>query len=196
MGSSAKLLKEYIKEIVAESRPGGKRLRVFDFDDTLVKTDAMTHVTAADGTKFDLTPREFALHDKQPGETFDYTDFHKLINPREIKWVNRILRNVYDHHGPEGLVILSARSSAEPIEEFLQDAGFVGIEVVALDDASPHTKAAWIDARIKRDHLDLVEFFDDSHKNVAAVKELQQAHPGVKVIARHIVHNRIDSMNA
>lgn len=195
MGSSTKLLKEYIKEIVKETREH-KRLRVFDFDDTLVKTDAKVHVTDILGETFDLTPGEFAVYDKKPGDTFDYTDFHKLINPRAVKWMNKILRNVYDHHGPNGLVILSARSSHKPIEQFLREAGYVGIEVVALDDATPARKVAWIDERIRRDDLDMVEFFDDSHKNVAGVKGMQAAHPEVKIITRHINYTRIASLHS
>jgi hypothetical protein len=194
MSSSTKLLKEYIKEIVADARQK-RKLWVFDFDDTLVKTDAKVNVTEANGSKFDLTPGEFAVYEKQPGQVFDYTDFQKLINPRAIKWTNRILHNVYAHHGPERIVILSARSSANPIIQFLQETGLPGIEVVALDDADPHVKATWIDARIRRDGLDEVEFLDDSHKNVAAVRELQHMHPEVRVIARHIDHTRIASLH-
>ena len=134
------------------------------------------------------------MYEKQLGETYDYTDFQRLINPRAIKWMNRILRNVYEHHGSDGLVVLSARSSAKPIEQFLREAGYVGIEVVALDDANPQVKADWIDARIRKGKLKLVEFFDDSHKNVASVKQLQKKHPDVRLIVHHIVHNRISSL--
>jgi len=196
MSSTTKLLREYIKEIVKESASAHKRLRIFDFDDTLVKTDSAIHVTSADGTKFDLSPGEFAVYDQLPGDVFDYADFEKLINPREIKWVCKILHNVYSKHGPEGIVILTARGSAEPVHQFLDDIGLPDIEVSALGDANPHMKALWIDSRIKRDDLDMVEFFDDSHKNIAAVKELKQLHPEVTIITRHIVHRSIASLHA
>jgi hypothetical protein len=196
MSSSTKFLQKYIKEIVVQKSTNHKKLWVFDFDDTLVKTDATTHVTCSDGTKFDLTPGEFAVYEKQSGQTFDYTDFQQLINPRAIKWMNRILHNVYAHHGAKNVVILSARSTAEPIVQFLQDIGLRDVEVVALDNANPLVKATWIDARIKRDGYDIVEFFDDSPKNVAAVRELERDNQNVQIIARHIVHNRINSLNA
>lgn len=191
MGSSAKLLKEYIGAIKETHR---RKLWIFDFDDTLVKTDGMTHVTASNGQTFDLTPHELSIHDKQPGETFDYSDFQKLINPRPIKWMNKILRSAYQHHGPNNVVILSARSTADPIERFLVDVGLTVVGVTALDDTNPLVKSAWIDARLTRDRPDIVEFFDDSDKNVVAVNELQHKHPNVEIITHHIVHNRINSL--
>jgi len=189
-----KLLRKYIKEIVRETR-GQKRLWVFDFDDTLVKTDAMTHVTTSEGKTFDLTPGEFAVYEKQPGDVCDYSDFQKLINPRSIRWTNKILHNVYEHHGSDAIVILSARSTAAPIEQFLKQSGLTGIEVVALDSANPLQKSEWINARIKRDGYDFIEFFDDSYKNVAAVHSLRESHPEVLIVARHIIHRRIASLH-
>lgn len=193
MSSSTKLLQEYIKDVVSGGRRG-QRLWVFDFDDTLVKTDSRTHVTNAAGEKFDLTPGELAIYDKQPGDVFDYTDFEKLVNPREVKWMNRILRNVYTLHGPESVAILSARGHAGPIREWLSIVGLNDIEIAVLGDTSPEMKADWVSARVSRDKLITVEFFDDSHKNVAAVRELRYRHPGVLITARHIIHSRIASL--
>lgn len=186
----AKQLEEYITELTQESETP-KRLRVFDFDDTLVVTDAKVHVTHVDGTHQTLTPGEFAVYEKQPGDVFDYSEFRQLINPRDIKWMGQILRRVYDKYGPKGLVILSARSTPDPIVQFLHDAGLTDVEVVALDSANPHVKAEWIDRWIRERQLDHVEFFDDSHKNIAAVKDLKKIHPGVHVVVRHVIHTHI-----
>lgn len=187
---AAALLREYIRGLVREEK-GLKRLRVFDFDDTLVVTDAKVWVTDAQGRRFALTPGEFAVYDKSPGDAFDYTEFQQLINPRAIAWTGRILRNVYDKYGPDGLVILSARSTPEPILQFLHDAGMDGIEVKALNNADPTVKAGWIDQWIRERDLDHVEFFDDSHKNIAAVKQLRHDHPEVHIVVRHVVHTHI-----
>lgn len=195
MGSSTKLLREYIRA-VRESQEQHK-LWVFDFDDTLVKTDSCTHVTNTEtGEKFDLTPGELAVYEKRPGDTFDYTDFEKLVNPRPVKWVNRILHNVYTHHGPENIVILTARGHSEPVQHWLTMIGLPGIEIATLGNTSAQMKADWISKRIERSGYTAVEFFDDSHKNVAAVSALRQRHPEVMVITRHIVHNRVASLTA
>lgn len=193
MDSSA-ILGEYLASVAAES-PGCRRtLRIFDFDDTLVKTDAHVRVKHADGSLSVLTPGEFALYERRSGDVFDYSDFQLLINPRAIEWMNAVMRHVYDHHGPAGLVVLSARSTARPIEGYLSQAGITGVEVVALSDADPTKKAAWVDARIRREGLTWVEFFDDSHKNVAAVLALAPEHVGVTIVARRIVHTDVSSL--
>lgn len=165
------------------------KLWVFDFDDTLVKTDTVTHVTTATGEKFDLSPSEFVAYDKQPGDVFDFTDFEKLNNPRPIRWVNRILHNVYKHHGRDAIVVLSARSVVGPIQQYLDSIGLGDIEAVALGNILPEAKATWISERIARDNLSVVEFLDDSHKNVRVVEDLRNHHPNVTIVARHIVHS-------
>lgn len=168
-----------------------KRLRIFDFDDTLVMTDARILVTDANGKEFTLTPGEFAVYDQQPGDIFDYSEFDDLINPRVITWTAKILQNVYDKYGAEGLVILTARGTSKPVTQFLSDIGLHDIEVKALGDADPKMKAKWIDRWITERGLEYVEFFDDSHKNIAAVRELKHLHPGVHVVVRHVVHTHV-----
>lgn len=181
------LLREYISSILHERyRNFGKKLRVFDFDDTLVKTGSMIHVTDLSGKKFDLTPGEYAVYEPRPGDEFDYSDFSKLIDPREIVWTGKILRNILRSGGE--VVILTARSSKIPIYHFLNDAGLPPIEVIALGSSDPQKKADYIEKRITNDEVKFVEFFDDSPKNVEAVKALGGRYPDVKIISRHIVH--------
>lgn len=187
---SAALLREYIKNLNCEER-NQKRLRIFDFDDTLVVTDAKIWVTDTEGKRFSLTPGEFAVYNRQPSEQFDYTEFRQLINPKAIVWMGRILRRVYDKYGPDGLVILSARSTPEPIKHFLKDVGMTDVDIVALDNADPKVKATWVDKWIRDRGLEYVEFFDDSPKNIAAVKALKELHPGVHIVVRHVIHTHI-----
>ena len=52
-------------EFLAESK-----LRIFDFDDTLVKTDATIKVTDPDGKTISMTPAEFATHELKFFATF------------------------------------------------------------------------------------------------------------------------------
>ncbi len=187
---SAAFVREYVSDLLRESPDGKKRLRIFDFDDTLVVTDARIWVTGIDGNKFSLTPGEFAVYDKAAGEVMDFSEFERLINPRAVAWMVEILREVHAKYGSAGLVILSARTSPAPIVQFLTSVGMPDIEVKALNDASPSVKAHWVDAWIRDRGLDYVEFFDDSHKNVAAVRALQNAHPNVRLVVRHVNHAR------
>jgi len=183
---SKSLLKEFVSQVLSERRRDVKKLRVFDFDDTLVKTGSMIHVTNGAGDKFDLTPGEYAVYEPQPGDDFDYSDFSVLIDPREIVWTGRILRNIIRTGGE--VVILTARRHQAPVYQFLEDAGLPPIEVIALASSDPQKKADYIERRIVEDGIQFIEFFDDSPKNVEAVEALNAKHPGVKVVSRHIAH--------
>ena len=58
--SDERLLRGYIKEI-ARNKVENK-LRIFDFDDTLVTTDSKVRVKTADGKTLVLTPGEYAVY--------------------------------------------------------------------------------------------------------------------------------------
>ena len=158
------LLRQYIRALLRESpslrRPYQNKLRVFDFDDTLVKTGSMVHVTDSSGNTFDLTPGEYAVYSPSPGDQFDYSDFEKLIQPKTIQWTAKILRSITGKGGE--VVILTARANPQPVKEFLQQANLPDREVIALGDSNPEKKADYIRRRIELDALEHVEFFDDS----------------------------------
>ena len=58
-----------------------KRLRIFDFDDTLVKTDSYVYVNNGD-SKIKLTPGQYAVYNEKDGDQFDFSDFKKVKNPK------------------------------------------------------------------------------------------------------------------
>ena len=74
--------------------PTGKKLRVFEFDDTLVKTNSFIYVKHADGKESKQTPGEYAIYEPKPGDHFDFSDFQKVTQPQEIKGVTKILKRV------------------------------------------------------------------------------------------------------
>ncbi len=187
MKSPLKLLKECVKRLLNEE-VGDGTLRIFDFDDTLVKTGSRVYVTSKDGAKAALTPGEYAVYDKRPGDRFDYSDFEKLIEPREIKPMMKLFDFIYTHRGHKGVAILSARTSMKPIKKFLSSFGYEGVHITALNDANPKAKADWVSDRLSRGDVNVLEFFDDSYKNVAAIKALKQKHPDVKIRAYHVAH--------
>lgn len=183
--------KNYFKNLIQEIKSYKNKLYVFDFDDTLVKTDAMVGITNRNAQeKRWITPGEYAIYDKHQDDVFDFDQFDQLINPQSINWVKRIFSNVYNKKGPGSVAILTARghASREVIQNFLKDIGYPGIQVVTLQSSNPQDKADWIEQQIMSQNLDFVEFFDDSHKNVKAVEQLQLRHPEVRVISRHVVH--------
>lgn len=181
---SNQLLKDYILQIIKETLQSEKKLRIFDLDDTLVKTNSKVHVLKASGKIEHLTPAQYAVYKKEPGDQFDYSDFEDLIDPKAIRWTTRILKNVIDKHGTDAAVILTARANIEPAQEFFRINDIPEIPIVALGNSDPEMKAQWIKMVAMKFGYKEIEFFDDSPKNIAAVQRLKV--PGVKIIARLI----------
>ena len=166
----------------------GKKLRVFDFDDTLVQTKSNIYITHTDGKKSTLTPGEYAVYEPKKGDKFDFSDFQKVKQPQEIKGVTDLLRKLAKAEGERSIVILTARGVYKPIKDYLSDIGLRDIYVVALNSADPQDKADWIEQKIKEGYND-VFFIDDSRKNVQAVKALEKKYPNIKLQVRQVQHN-------
>jgi len=165
-----------------------KKLRVFDFDDTLVKTKSHIYITHGDGKKSKLTPGEYAIYEPKDGDKYDFSDFEQVKQPQEIKGVTKLLKTVARAEGERKVVILTARSAYKPVKDYLKDIGLDGIYVVALADADPQKKADWIEDKIKKGYND-VFFIDDSHKNVNAVSKLKDKYPNIKMKVSHVKHD-------
>ena len=164
-----------------------KKLRVFDFDDTLVKSNSKVYVTN-NGKKKTLTPGEFAIYNKKAGDEFDFSDFDKVIEPKKIKAMFRVFKNIYKASGSRRLTVLTARAAYKPVRKFLKDVGFNDVYVVALGDSNPKKKADWIQGQIEKGY-DNILFLDDSPKNVSAVKKLKQKYPNIKMDARVVKYD-------
>jgi len=146
-----------------------KKLRIFDFDDTLVKTNSFIYVTHKDGKTSKLSPGEYAVYKERPGDTFDYKDFQQVTNPQLIKGYVELLRRMVDSGGSREVYILTARAAERPVSQFIKDLGINGVKVIALGDNNPEKKADWIEDRVKEGYDD-VFFVDDSPKNIDAVR--------------------------
>ena len=158
-----------------------KKLRVFDFDDTLVKSNSKVYVNNK-GKRTTLTPGQFAVYKKKSGDEFDFSDFDKVIQPKKIKSMFKVFNNIYKASGSRRLTILTARAAYKPVRKFLKDVGFNDVYVVALGDSNPQKKADWIEGQIKKGY-DNILFLDDSPKNVKVVKDLKRKYPNIKMDA-------------
>ena len=166
---------------------GNKKLRIFDFDDTLVKTKSHIYITDKDGKKSKLTPGEYAVYEPKDGDNYDFSDFEQVKQPQEIKGVTDLLRKLAKAEGERSIVILTARGVYKPIKDYLSDIGLRDIYVVALNSADPQDKADWIEDKIDNEGYDDVYFADDSEKNVEATKAMLRG-KDVRWRVQHIKH--------
>ena len=183
------LIKEQEDMIARSLLTESKKLRIFDFDDTLVKTTSYIYITHSNGKKSKLTPGEYAVYNEKPGDEFDFSDFQKVQDPLEIKKITKVLRRIMQSSGGDGVYILTARAAYQPIKQYLKDIGVNSnkIFVVALASNNPKDKADWIEKKIDNEGYDDVYFADDSEKNVEATKKMLRG-KDVRWRVQHIRH--------
>ena len=167
-----------------------KKLRVFDFDDTLVFTNSYIYVKTIDGKEKKLTPGEYALYDEKPGEEYDFRDFYSVQEPQELKRITKVLKRIINKNKGEGVFILTARPQAveKHVHKYLKDIGINRkIPVTGLQNNNPRAKSDWIEDKIDNEGYDDVYFADDSIKNVNAVKKMLRT-KNIKWRVQHIKH--------
>jgi predicted nucleotidyltransferase len=177
---------EEAAETVKEAQ--GKKLRVFDFDDTLVHVDATIYITHEDGSKEGLTPAEYAVYEPQPGDKFNFKEFSSVIKKAKPLEDN-IQDLIKSYNDPtEKTTILTARLLGYPVKKYLRDEFNIEPYVVGLGSSDPQDKAKWIEDQIKKGYT-TIEFRDDSAKNVDAVAALQDKHPEITLTSILIKEN-------
>ena len=154
-----------------------KKIRIFDFDDTLARSNSQVLYTLPNGTKGKLNATEYAKKDeelKEQGAEFDFSEFSKVIDGKKGPLFN-VAKKIADAKGNEDLFILTARpaDAAGPIQEFLKLAGlnFKKDNIVGLGDGAPQAKANWVLSKTAEGYNDFY-FADDAVKNVKAVKDI------------------------
>ena len=148
-------------------------LHIFDFDDTLVRSDSLIRITHADGTNEELSSEEYATYREKPGDQFDFSDFDAYPpNAQIIEEVFAELRAAIALDGPQSVVILTARSNPDPVQHFLQDNNIKGVEIKATGSASSMAKARYVLDRLKNEEFDEVRIFEDNAANIRTIQKV------------------------
>jgi hypothetical protein len=167
-----------------------KKLRVFDFDETLVFTKSFIYVKDKSGKEKKLTPGEYAVYQEKPGEEYDFRDFYSVQEPQELKRITKVFKRIIQKNGGDGVFILTARPQAveQHVHKYLKDIGInQRIPVVGLQSNNPKDKADWLEKKIDNEGYDDVYFADDSIKNVNAAKYMLRK-KNVRWRVQHIKH--------
>ena len=154
-----------------------KKIRVFDFDDTVATSNSLVFYTMPDGTKGELTAEEFAKKGSEmlnKGAEFDFTDFNTVRKGKKGPLFD-LLKTIKESPGDRDVFILTARApeSAAAIHTFLKLNGVdIPLEnIVGLGNSSPFAKSNWMAGKIAEGYNDIY-FADDAKQNVDAMKDL------------------------
>jgi len=152
-----------------------KKIRVFDFDDTLARTNSNVLYTAPDGTTGKLNAEEFASDGAKllgEGYTFDFSEFNKVVDGKRGP-LFEVAEKIRNARGNEDLFVLTARApeAATAIYEFLKSEGleFKLENIIGLGNSTGEAKAEWLVGKAAEGFNDFY-FADDHMANVDAVK--------------------------
>ena len=163
-------------EIARDPNAPVKKIRVFDFDDTLAQTKSHVLYTMPNGNKGKLTAEEFAKRGTElqdNGAVFDFSEFNKVMDGKKGP-LFEVAQKIQEVRGTEDVFVLTARApeAAFAIKEFLDSLGLnIPLEnITGLGDSSPLAKSGWIVDKAAEGYNDF--YFADDHKaNVEAVQK-------------------------
>jgi hypothetical protein len=153
-----------------------KKIRVFDFDDTLATTKSDVLFTAPDGTEGSLTAEKFAMDGArllEEGYVFDFSEFNKVTKGKPGPLLD-IAKKIQAARGTEDVFVLTARApeAQVAIKEFLDSVGLnIPLEnITGLGNSTGEAKANWMVEKAAEGYNDFY-FADDAYQNVKAVKD-------------------------
>jgi acid phosphatase class B len=165
-------------------RAAAKRMRVFDFDDTLVSSKGEVAVTKEHGETIKMDSATFAHYKPGPGDKLDFSAFNNVIKPRKIKKNFNKLRDAIKAGDRTVILTARAKGASSAVSKFLETEGIKGVEVVALGSSDPYDKARWVSDETKKGGYADVEFYDDSKANAKAVADVgAKHHTNIKFIS-------------
>ena len=153
-----------------------KKIRVFDFDDTLAQTKSNVLYTMPDGTTGKIDAATFAKEAgnmEAEGAQWDFSEFSKVMNGTKGP-LFEVAKIIADKRGTKDVFVLTARpaDAAGPIQEFLSELGLSIplANITGLGNGTPKAKADWIIGKVSEGYNDFY-FADDHTGNVKAVKD-------------------------
>ena len=154
-----------------------KKIRVFDFDDTLARTKSNVLYTMPDGTTGAIDAATFAKEAgnmEAEGAQWDFSEFSKVMQGSKGPLLD-VAKIIADKRGTKDVFVLTARpaNAAGPIKEFLASMGLdiPLANITGLGDGTPEAKAGWIMGKAAEGYNDFY-FADDYTGNVKAVKDV------------------------
>lgn len=168
-----------------------RTLFIFDFDDTLIDSDAEVRVTSTDGKVTKLSSEQYAKFTPKKGDNIDFSDFDSY--PRNAEIIEPVfaeLRSAISTSGKQNVVILTARSNPDPVRFFLNENNISAIDIVAVGTSDPNSKAFYILDRVKEEGFDEVVVFEDNVRNIRRIRKVLTS-KGIKLQTNRVSNGRI-----
>lgn len=169
------LIQEELEKKLNE-QSAGRKLWIFDFDDTLVTSESKVIVKDAEGNVVEkIDTADYPAHTLEPDQEYDYSEFSKVIDPERIEGVFKTFVEQINNSNSE-VYILTARqpASTEAIFNYLLEKENVKLDkenIIAVGSSDPGAKVEYIIQWILEHKPSEVHYFDDANKNLFAFKK-------------------------
>tara|TARA_R110002020_G_scaffold118140_2_gene270091 strand:- start:347 stop:10285 length:9939 start_codon:yes stop_codon:yes gene_type:complete len=175
MDTQGSIMLDNALDVARDPNADIKKIRVFDFDDTLAKSNSKVFYTLPDGTRGELSAEEFAEQGAVligEGATMDFSDFN-VVRDGTRGPLFEVAEKIRNARGNEDLYVLTARApeSQIAIYEFLKSEGleFKLENIIGLGNSTGEAKAEWLVSKAAEGYNDFY-FADDALQNVNAVE--------------------------
>jgi hypothetical protein len=176
---------------LAEAKNTRSPLYVFDFDNTIANTNSGVIIKdKRTGSSRRLTSAEYAKYKPRKHEEADFSEFGKVINPRGIVEIQRIMGNMAKKGRPYTILTARPQQSSRSILRYIRSQGLhvPGVRVIGLGTSDPKAKANYLRGILQKGKTTHLEFFDDHGENVHHVSRLTGEFPNINIRARHITY--------
>ena len=176
-----------------------KLLFIFDFDDTLIKSSAQVRVLDASGNELcdrammsseyaASSPKHITAKERKLGYTEDFREFDAYPpGARLISSTFKDFKKGLKNKSNCDVVILTAREIRKPVAEYLKDQGIDDrLIIITTGGKCPSLKSAWVTNRLKRRNYTHVHVWEDSLKNISAIKKAVSKFPEIKFSYTHV----------
>lgn len=163
-----------------------RRAYIFDFDETLVKTDAKIDIYRNGAFYKSLTPKQFNFYKQKPYDKLDFSDFDNgelILKAKKYKmWpaLQNINKAIKENRSTSDIYILTARTTlAKPyIYEFLKQNGInININnIFTIGDKLEKNSISIEKRKILKDlskKYDITYFFDDNPDTIKLANNIK-----------------------
>jgi hypothetical protein len=159
------IVKEELENFLAEVL-GARSLFIFDFDDTIARTDSKVFLTR-DGEKIVMDSPTFAKYEYQEGDELDFSDFNRVsadIIPQTLAILDDAMEKGHK------VAVVTARSSgaAEGIKAFFRQNGIQPPDIYTT--AGSEGKPPVLRDLLEQGTYGRVIVYEDCRKNIESLK--------------------------
>ncbi len=159
------IIKEELENFIAEVL-GAKSLFIFDFDDTIARTNSKVFLTRDDKT-IEMDSPTFAKYEYQEGDKLDFSDFIR-VDGDIIPHTLAILDDAIDKGHKVAVVTARSPGAIEGIKAFFRQNGITPPDIYAT--AGSEGKPPVLRDLLEQDDYGRVIVYEDCRKNIESLK--------------------------